>query len=447
MNIQKYRILALLFLFMSFSIYLDDISPVPGIIDPYSNRNNSLQMSTSGTADWYRTWGGSGYEYCSDIIIDDSGDIYIAGSTNSFGNGSYDMFLIKYNSSGSILFNKTWGTIHYDFCNAMDLDSSGNIYLVGMTEKGGVNNDMCLIKFDNNGNLEWNKTWGDTGDESCYDIVIDDSDDIYLAGETNSFGAGGDDMCLVKFDDTGNYLWNKTWGGTNSDRCFALGINIYDEICLAGFTRSFGDPVYGDIAIVKYLWSEVYDWERIWAGNESDNCGSLITDALGNIILGGATRSYGNGGLDALVIKYGRSGDQMWNFTWGTTGYEFCTDITIDSSDYLYITGGTISDIGYAEIFVMNIGYLGEALWHCTWGLDYNVIGSAIALDSSDNIYIGGQTELSSGGETDILLVKNPKSVVTDGIAGYEIFLLNIIIIMTLVIIIFKRHFSKKRFN
>ena len=307
MNIQKYRILTLLLLFVCFGIYLDNISSVPGDIGPYSNRNNSLQMSTSGSADWYRTWGGSGYEYCSDIIIDDSGDIYIAGSTDSFGNGSYDMCLIKYNSSGSIIFNKTWGTIHYDFCNAMALDSSGNIYLAGMTEKGGVNNDMCLVKFDNNGNFEWNKTWGDTGHESCYDIVLDDSDEIYLAGETTSFGAGGNDMCLVKLDDTGNYLWNKTWGESNGDRCFALGINIYDEVCLAGHTRSFGDTVYGDIALVKYLWSEDYDWHRIWAGNESDICASLITDALGNFILGGSTSSYGNGESDALVIKYGRS--------------------------------------------------------------------------------------------------------------------------------------------
>ncbi|MFW9879412.1 MAG: SBBP repeat-containing protein [Candidatus Thorarchaeota archaeon] len=441
---QKYRILAILFLIFSFNIYLGNRNIVLG---EKKLLNNSLQTSTSGTEDWYRTWGGPGDDYCTDIIVDDSGNIYIAGITDPFDNGSNDMFLIKYNSSGSLLFNKTWGTIHYDVCYAMDSDSSGNIYLAGMTEVGGVNNEMCLVKYDSNGNYVWNKTWGDTGYESCLDIVIDDSDEIYLAGETNSFGAGGNDMCLVKFDDMGNYIWNKTWGASSSDRCFAFGINIYDEICMAGNTRSYGDMVHGDIALVKYRWSGDYDWHEIWAGNDTDTCESLITDALGNFILGGSTYSYGSGESDALVIKYGRSGDQMWNFTWGTPGWEACTDITLDSSDDMYITGYTASNVGYAEIFVMKIGYIGEPLWFYTWGLEYHDFATAIALDSLNNIYVGGQIEVNLGVDSDVLIIKNPKSVATEAIAGYDIVLLNGIILMSLAIILLRRYVFKKRFD
>ena len=447
MNIQKYRILALSFLFLSFSIYLVNSSFVSGDREFFSNKNNTLQMSTSGTAEWYRTWGGSGYDICLDMVIDDVGNIYLAGITNSFGAGADDMCLIKFNSSGHILFNKTWGSTGQEDCFGIELDDSGNIYLAGSTDSYGAGSkDMCLVKFDNNGNFEWNKTWGGTGYEACYDIELDDSDNIYLAGSTSSFGAGANDMCLVKFSYTGNYIWNKTWGGSHDDRCEAIAINIYDEVCLAGHTRSFGDTVYGDIALVKYLWSGDYDWERIWAGNESDVCGSLATDAFGNFYLGGYTNSYGHGEEDALVIKYERSGLQKWNYTWGTTGREMCRDITIDSSDDIYITGVTVSDIGYAEMFVMKISYSKKPLWYRTWGLEYDEIAFTIALDSINNIYIGGVTE-SSSGESDICLVKNPKLVVSDGVNGYNMLVLNFIIITTLIIIISKRHSSKRSSN
>jgi hypothetical protein len=447
MKSQKYKFLVLVILVLSFSIFFDKIGFYIKEDVFYYNKNSRIQTSAVGSADWYRTWGGLGEEVALDMVIDEAGNIYLAGYTYTTGLDTYDMILLKYNSSGSLLFNKTWGGNDYEECYAIELDNSENIYLAGSTSSYGAGNrDMCIVKFDNTGNYLWNKTWGDTGGEACYDIEIDESGNLYLAGTTNSFGAGANDMCVVKFDASGNYIWNKTWGGAHDDRCNALDINIYDEIYLGGTTRSFGDLVSGDIALVKYLWSEDYDWERIWAGGYGDVCGSLITDAFGNAYLGGRTSSYGEGGNDALIIKYERSGNQIWNLTWGTSEDEYCLDITIHSLDYLYFTGAATTSTGYLDCIVVKVGYLGEILWQCTWGLEYLDYAYAIALDSTSNIYIAGGTENSTG-NPNVLLVKNPKSLVSNEIPGYEVNLLFIIIIVAFISIVSKDTLFKKKLN
>ncbi|MHA1252851.1 MAG: hypothetical protein ACTSRP_22885 [Candidatus Helarchaeota archaeon] len=151
-----------------------------------------------------------------DVIVDANNDIYFSGRTNSIGAGGYDAFLFKYDQSGKQLWNRTWGGSDNEFNEkvSIEVDSFNNIYLTGETKSFGESSgDAFIVKYNTSGYQQWNATWGGLALDTYEDIVIDKNDNIYITGFTYSFGAGLSDVLLVKYDINGHLLWNKTWGG------------------------------------------------------------------------------------------------------------------------------------------------------------------------------------------------------------------------------------------
>jgi len=111
--------------------------------DGKSNINQkTLSLDTSSiNFDWYRTWGGIDGEFSEEIVIDSADNIYLGGFTYSFGSGSTDMCLIKYDSSGTKLWNQTWGGSSSDFCKGIAIDSLNDIYVAGTTDNFGENKE------------------------------------------------------------------------------------------------------------------------------------------------------------------------------------------------------------------------------------------------------------------------------------------------------------------
>ncbi|MFX1389140.1 MAG: hypothetical protein ACFE9Z_03645 [Promethearchaeota archaeon] len=164
----------------------------------HSIRDSTLQTSTTGTADWYRTWGSFEDEECMDMIIDNSGNIFLAGNTIKYADTYFDMFLLKYNSTGDLIFNRTWGTADYEECFGIELDDFGNIYLAGSKESYGAGErDMCVVKYDNTGDYIWQCTWGLEYSDDSYAIALDSTSNIYIAGGTEN-STGDSNVLLVK---------------------------------------------------------------------------------------------------------------------------------------------------------------------------------------------------------------------------------------------------------
>ncbi|KKL03761.1 hypothetical protein LCGC14_2622900 [marine sediment metagenome] len=211
-----------------------------------------LSASNSVAIEWDRTWGGSGSDYGWGVAVDSSDSVYLAGHTDSFGAGDGDMVLVKYDSSGVQQWNRTWGGIYFDYGWGVAVDSSDNVYLAGYTYSFGAGAaDMVLVKYDSFGVQQWNRTWGRSGSDDGWGVAVDSSDNVYLAGDTVSFGAGDGDMVLVKYDSFGVQQWNRTWGGSNWDRGYGVAVDSYDNVYLAGTTENFGAGA-ADMVLVKY---------------------------------------------------------------------------------------------------------------------------------------------------------------------------------------------------
>jgi hypothetical protein len=378
-----------------------------------NNRTITTLPSTSdiNIYEWNKTWGGSNRDYGDGIALDGSGNAFITGSTDSYGAGNVDVFLLKYDSSGNLLWNKIWGGSGLDSGYEITLDGSGNAFITGETNSYGVgNSDAFLLKYDSSGNLLWNKTWGGSSSDSGCGIALDGSGNAFITGYTYSFGAGNGDAFLLKYDSSGNLLWNKTWGGSNNDYGYGIALDSVGDVFITGRTNSYGAETY-DVLLVKYDSNGNQIWNKTWGGYNNDYGYGIALDSMSDVFITGSTGStfsYGAGAYDVLLVKYDSNGNQIWNKTWGGSAKDYGRGIALDSSGNAFITGYTES--------------LGAGNWDA-FLLKYGIDTDEDGLSDGDEVNIHGTNPnnadtdgdgLSDGDEVNIHGT-NPNNADTDG--------------------------------
>ncbi|MFX1575320.1 MAG: SBBP repeat-containing protein [Promethearchaeota archaeon] len=381
------------------------------------------------------TWGGSNWDFGHDIVLDDSGNIYITGNTRSFGMGFYDAFIAKYDSAGNSLLNITWGGSDYDSGDAIALDDSGNIYITGRTLSFTVGNyDAFIAKFDSAGNSLLNITWGGSNNDEGDDIVLDNSGNIYITGETDSFGHNA---FIAKYDSAGNSLLNITWGGSDvGGNGNGIVLDESGKIYITGSVSGIGAGDY-DAFIAKFDSAGNSLLNITWGGSNLESGNDIVLDNSGNIYIVGHTNSFAVGNYDAFIAKFDSAGNSLFNITWGGSHYDPGSGITLDDSGNIYITGRTYSfGAGGYDAFIAKYDNAGNSLRSFTWGGSDDDGGSSIVLDDSGNIYITGYTKSFGSGDRDAFIAKFLSGDDdTLKISGYNLFFLMSIITIVVFII------------
>lgn len=322
-----------------------------------------------------------------ETAIDSSANVFIAGYTygsldEGVHQGDADIFLKKYNNSGTRLWTYQVGTSDSDYVEGMVSTTSGETYMIGYTygtlsgqvSQGGV--DIILIKTDANGNKIWDVQTGSSENDYGFGVTVDSSGDVFIVGYT--YGsltgtiAGSKDLFLMKYNSSGTFQWVQQIGCNDEE------------------TYSAADGTYGlDVNV----------------------------DSSGNIYVSGFTSGAmdGNtaiGGYDIFAAKFDASGSQVWVKQIGTTANEFTTGMTVSSSGEVYLAGYTDGEIsgqtayeGY-DLFVFKLDTDGKLQWTKQLGTDSDEFAKSITSDSLGNIYITGYT----GG-----------SLIADTIGGYDL--------------------------
>jgi uncharacterized delta-60 repeat protein len=367
----------------------------------------TLSMGSSVLYEWNRTWGGSNGDLGYGVAIDSSGGIYLTGYTLSFGTGGSDIILLKYDGKGVLQWNHTWGGVYNDMGFRVAIDMSGNIYVAGLTYSFGTGgSDIILLKYNGKGVLQWNRTWGGLNDDNGYDLVLDMLGNIYITGATESFGAGLVDMILMKYNRNGELQWNRTWGGAYNDWGMGVTVDSSGNVYLAGRTFSFGLGG-ADMVLMKYNVNGELLWNYTWGGVENDYGNAVVVDSLDNVYLSGITGSFGAGLGDIVLVKYDSSGVQQWNHTWGGGDNDIGEGSVIDLSGNVYVAGCTWGfGAGGPDILLVKYDENGVEQWNRTWGGSDIDWGYGVAVDSSGNVYIVGETYSFGAGNNDMVLVK-----------------------------------------
>ena len=437
----------------------------------WKDRTCSNSSETKDDRVFTKQLGSSGEDVAIGVAVDSSGNIYVTGYTDggldgNSSSGKKDFFLIKYNSSGTKEWTKQEGSSGDDYAYGVAVDSSDNIYVTGYTDKKlhGNNNsgrfDMFLVKYNSSGARQWTKQLGTSNNEYASAIATDSSDNIYVTGMTwggldgstkpsYCMGSGTvkafnecTDIFLVKYNSSGTKQWVKQLEGSSKsfDNAQGLAVDSSDNIYVAGFTNGGldGNTSSGkhDILLVKYNSSGSKQWLQQFGSSNNDMGLEVNVDSKGNIYVtgyteGGLDGKTNSGERDIFLVKYNSSGTKQWTQQLGTPTFEEGNGVAVDSSDNIYVSGWTRGKLdiyaGGDDAIVLKYNSSGTKQWTRQFGAPsfleksrYNSSsqmsssddkGIGVAVDSSGNIYVTGNTEggmdgNTSSGDMDIFLVK-----------------------------------------
>jgi ribosomal protein S11 len=204
-------------------------------------------------------------------------------------------------------FAKTYGGEDYDYANSVRQTSDGG-YIVAGYEYDPWGDNPFLIKTDTKGNIIWAKTYGGTGWDEANSVQQTSDGGYIVAGWTRSFGAGRNDIFLIKTDAKGNIIWAKTYGGTSSDYANSVQQTSDGGYIVAGGTWSFGAG-YRDIFLIKTDANGNVQWAKTYGETSSDYANSVQQTSDGGYIVAGGTYSFGAGNYDIFLIKTDAKGN------------------------------------------------------------------------------------------------------------------------------------------
>nr|QNO56515.1 hypothetical protein CNIFIPMI_00007 [Methanosarcinales archaeon ANME-1 ERB7] len=260
-----------------------------------------IKTDLEGNSEWNRTFGANSCGHSVQETRD--GGYIIAGDT--WVEGNCDVRLIKTDSGGNSEWNRTFGGLGDDMCMSVQETRDGGYIIAGITSHTYVGffcNDVLLIKTDSEGNKEWKRTFGGSGDDVGLSVQETGDGGYIIVGRTESYGTGGNDVLLIKTDSEGNSEWNRTFGGSSVD----AGISVHETrdggFILAGLTESYGAGSF-DAWLIKTDSDGNQKWDRTFGGLGDDTGRSVQETKDGGYIIAGWTESYGAGSADAWLIK------------------------------------------------------------------------------------------------------------------------------------------------
>lgn len=409
------------------------------------------------------------------VCTDTSGNIYVVGNTNSsdfsttagayqisFGGGPNDIFIQKYNSSGILLWSTYFGGNSDDMGTQIATDSSGNVYITGGTYSlnfpvtpgafqavSGGGMDAFVAKFNTNGMLMWSTYYGGSGDETGYDIAINNLGNVYVTGNTFSgnfpvtggayqvTSGGASDAFIFGMNSTGTQLWSSYVGGSATDAATSIAIdNTTNNIYLTGKTMSANFPVtiqsgaYNQASIAgatdgfitKFNSLGFLLWSTYFGGTSLDVPNSISCDNNGNIWIAGYTASvnlptqnpgsgyfqvaYAGGSTDGMFLKLNSSDSLVWSTYYGGTSADYGMSISA-VNDSVYATGTTNSTNfpttpasgafyqgtfggGSSDGFLLRLNSSTSVLLATYFGGTGNESGNGITTNASDVTYLTG---------------------------------------------------------
>jgi len=267
-----------------------------------------VKTDGSGNLVWSKTYGGADWEEGHSIIITTDGYLHV-GYTKSFGAGEEDIYVMKNDLNGNIMWAKTYGGAGFDLGHKIKLDADGNILIAGGSNSFSEAHDWdyYLLKLDLNGNTLWGKTFGGWKNDIGWDVVTY-SNGYFLAGLSESNSAGENDLCIIKVDTQGNLIWSKLYGGVSNDGAYSISKTNDGALFVVGETESFGNGEE-DICAMKIDTNGNIMWAKTYGGEGEDGSQYGQPTADGGFIISGYTESFGAGDWDFYIIKTDENGD------------------------------------------------------------------------------------------------------------------------------------------
>jgi hypothetical protein len=305
-----------------------------------------LTLTNDGSAQQVKfrhVLGNTGYDYgMSAKQTFDKGYI-VCGSTTSVGSGNTDIYIIKTDSMGIPVNERYIGGINVDQGTCIRQTADSGYVILGFTNSVGAGGyDVYVIKTDPQLNILWKKTYGGM-DWDFGNSIEQTSDGGYIiCGSTYSYGKGDEDYYLIKTDATGDTLWTKTYGGTEREEGKSAIQTADGGYALTGYSLSLGDTL-GDFYTIKTNATGDVIWTNRFGGMQLDLANDILEQKTGGFIVCGETKSFGAGKSDGILVEISNTGNSGRTFLIGDKDEDNLLSVTERMDGKIMFTGITKS--------------------------------------------------------------------------------------------------------
>jgi hypothetical protein len=396
MKLFKYKLIIFFIIFI-----LSTTSVNSNLINNKISLQNIVKISL-----WQQFFGGESDDVGFKVIENNNKEYVTVGWTKSFGSGSDDVWLIKTDHYGHMLWNKTFGGKSSDRGFSVKQTIDYGYIITGYTSSFGNGiYDLWLIKTDEFGNEEWNCTYGGGDFDYGLDIIVLNDDGFIITGYTSSFGPPNCNIWLIRTDNFGDLIWNKVFGGNYCESGFSV-IEDNGNYIISGYTESFGPGGY-DGFIIKTRNDGSIIWNKTYGGAHTDVIRSVEKNEIGGYIAIGWSESYGSNNEDLWIINLDSNGDIIWNKTYNIGYNDEGYSISKTSSDG-YIIAGSSQNLYLTDtdFLLFKINNIGEKEWSKTFGGFSDEFAYDITNTSDGGFIITGYSASYGSGRKDIWLIK-----------------------------------------
>lgn len=363
------------------------------------------------TEEWSRTYNHIGSQDVSNaIVLDNSGNVFVAGSVNNAPVSGIDYGTVKYNSAGTQQwFRRYNGSINlFDYADDIAADNSGNVYVTGRTDAISGNATCVTIKYNSAGDSLWVKSYQNA---YCSRLLVDNGGNVYVVGRKGD--ASFCDYFVIKYNSAGDSLWSRTYTSTGSypDEATCVAVDNAGNVYISGYSYSTSPGPHSAIVTIKYNSAGTQQWTAVFdrAATGSHKANDIAVDSSGNVYVGGYSDT-ASLGRTYLVVKYSSSGTPLWQARYSTgtpsTTIE-AVSIALYQNSFLYVTGYAVFAATYYDYVTIKYNAAGVQQWVTPYhnGTD---VATKLVLDAAGNAYVTGSSSSATNGE-DILTVKyNP---------------------------------------
>jgi len=418
-----------------------------------TSSNNQINIETT----FVKTYGGSKNDSGHSIISTNDGGYAILGFTQSMDGDisnkqdeSYDYWLLKFNAQDDLQWQKTYGGSGDDRGNAIIQTQDGGYAILGTSNSNDNDvsgntgmQDYWLAKLDSSGNILWQKSFGYQGADSGISVIQTNDQGYLISGVldvTASNGEGnterltnrhaGGDYWVLKLNASGIIEWSKYFGGNFTDTPEGIIQTADNGFIIAGGSDSVDTDISGNIGsydfwVIRISATGNLIWEKSFGGDEIDEARAIVNSADGNFVIAGDTRSSDNdvsenkGAADLWLIKISPNGNLLWEKTIGGTNFDVSRELVKTNDNGFLLAGSSRSsniDVsenkGQNDAWALKIDNEGHLMWETTIGGSNIDFAYGITELSDLSIRVVGDTSSNDGditqnqGFLDLLLVK-----------------------------------------
>jgi hypothetical protein len=316
-----------------------------------------LKTDKEGKTVWSKSYGDLSDEIGRFVEQTIDGGYIVAGRRDADRKRSFEALILKTNGNGDLLWDRTFGGHNNDEAYCVKQTADGGFIISGSTQTyGSGRNDVWLIKTDSKGNEEWNMTYGGEEHDYGYSVLQCTDGGFIVVGKTESFTQRYDDedLYIIKTDDVGNVQWSRVYGETGTDEAAAVIQTLDGGFAVVGkttITEPTTNAKFVDAWLIKLNGEGNEQWNVTYGGNSADSIVDIVEAHDGGYLMVGQTNSFSKEDGSALwIIKVDTFGKVQWSKTYSEDETEYAWDVEPTSDGGYVILAQTEDDFTLIKI-------------------------------------------------------------------------------------------------